>query len=312
MQIIKNSLDFVIKENTVVTIGKFDGIHKGHMLILDRMREYRTEGLKTLVLTFDVPPSFLGFGDDKDVLMTMEEKEQAFEAMGIDYFVEFPFYEKTASITAMEFIENFLVDKLNAKAIVVGDDCTFGQGAKGTAEMLKDYGPMYDYEVEILEKLKDGDKVISSTYLRELMRAGNVKKVDELSYRPCYITGKIKMASSGISDALVTYFMELPEGKVKPKPGVYYSLILYEDSPYIALSYVSSSLDIIETYMYDRVKGLTIGFATMLLLEYMRDEIQFNEKQELNVRVRQDIFEGQKWHMENFAKYSDRFSKLDC
>lgn len=312
MQIIKNSLDFSIKEDTVVTIGKFDGIHKGHVLILERMKEYRAKGLKTLVLTFDVPPSFMGFGADKDVLMSMEEKEQAFDSIGIDYFVEFPFYEKTAAITAKEFIEDYIVDKLHARAVVVGEDCSFGQGAKGSAEMLKDYGPMYKFEVEILEKLKDNDKEISSTYLRELMREGNVEKVEELSYRPCYITGKIKMASSGISNTLVTYYMDIPKGKVKPKAGVYYSLVLFDDAPYRAISFISSRTDVIETYMYDTVKGLTIGYGSLVLLSRMRDEIICDNDDELNMRVREDIFEGQKWHMENFDKYAKQFATVDC
>ena len=143
MKIISGTTEFKISEPTVVTIGKYDGIHNGHKLILDRMSSYRARGYRVAVLTFDIPPSMMGFGNDKEVLMTTGEKEQVFAKCGIDYLVEFPFYEKTASIDAQQFIEEYIVDKMNAKAVVVGDDCTFGYQARGNAKMLLDCGPLY-------------------------------------------------------------------------------------------------------------------------------------------------------------------------
>ena len=180
MRIISGTTDFFIPEKTVVSIGKFDGVHKGHLYIIKRMKEYISRGYKLCVLTFDIPPSSMGFGNDKGVLMTNEEKRRVFEELDVDYYIEFPFYEKTASISAQQFIEEFIVDRLNAAAVVVGEDCTFGQGAAGNAQMLRDYGPLYDYEVEIISKIKDGKHVISSTYLRSLPRADGSKRSEAL------------------------------------------------------------------------------------------------------------------------------------
>ena len=100
MNIISGTTDFRIPEKTVVSIGKFDGVHKGHLTIIDRMRKYIRRGYKLCVLTFDIPPSSLGFGSYKGVLMTNVEKRYIFSSLGIDYYIEFPFYEKTASIPA--------------------------------------------------------------------------------------------------------------------------------------------------------------------------------------------------------------------
>ena len=312
MDIIKDTIEFNIPEDTVVTIGKFDGIHNGHLRILDRMREFRARGYKLCVLTFDRSPAALGFGKDKKVLMSMKEKERAFDALGIDYLVEFPFYEKTASIDAMTFIEEFIVDRLHAKAVVVGTDCSFGQGAKGNAQMLRDYGPIYDYEVCILEKLMDGDREISSSYLRELIQAGDVAKVTELSYRPAYVTGKFKVGPSRISTYLNGYFLTLPEEKVLPKPGVYYSMVFYEDSPYPAITAVFEEERMFETYIYHDVKGISSQEITLGLLCWVRDNVSCDTIEELNLKVREDIFEGQKWHKENFGKYMEMLSTVEC
>ena len=131
MKIISGTTDFNIPEETVVSIGKFDGIHKGHMHIIKRMKDYIRRGYKLCILTFDIPPSSLGFGTDKGVLLTNSEKRELFGELEVDYYIEFPFYEKTASIAARDFIEEFIVDRMHAKAVVVGEDCTFGQGAAG-------------------------------------------------------------------------------------------------------------------------------------------------------------------------------------
>ena len=312
MDIIKNTIEFNIPDNTVVTIGKFDGIHKGHILILDKMKEYRVLGYKVCVLTFDRPPAALGFPGDKEVLMSMKDKEIAFEALGIDYLIEFPFYEKTASISANDFIEEFIVDRLHAKAIVVGEDCSFGKGAKGNAQMLLDYGPRYGFEVKIMQKLLDGDREISSSYLRELLRDGNVIKVDELSYRPSYTKGQFRVGPSKISKALTGYFLDISKEKLLPKPGTYYSLVMYNDSPYIALTFVSGDSREIETYLYNDVKGIGSNESTLLLLERIGDEFKSESKTELNEMVRKAIFEGQKWHKEHFNYYAERFSRVDC
>ena len=123
---IENTTEFKTEADTAVTIGKFDGIHKGHAKILNEVLAHKTEGLLSAVFTFDTPPTSVFFKENQKVLTTNAEKRELFRTMGIDYLVEFPFYEKTAAISAEDFIEEFLVDSLHAKVIVVGSDCRFG------------------------------------------------------------------------------------------------------------------------------------------------------------------------------------------
>ncbi len=299
MNIIAGTTEFNIPEETVVSIGKFDGLHKGHLYILKRMKDYIRRGYKTCILTFDMPPSNLGFGSDKGVLFTNAEKRDAFSEQEIDYYVEFPFYEKTASIPAQQFIEEFVVEKMNAKAVVVGQDCTFGQGASGNAQMLRDFGPIYDYEVEIINKVKDGRKEISSTYLKEIIEDGRAAKYADLACRPYSIKGHFRRDPISAGSNIWYYVMDIPDEKTLPLGGVYYSRAVYEDESYEAMTNVVTDNRTLETYLYGGVRGIQRGEITIELLEFKREELKFYKVSDLNKQIKSDIFEGQKWHKEN-------------
>lgn len=299
MNIISGTTEFSIPEDTVVSIGKFDGAHKGHLYIIKRMKEYIRRGYKTCILTFDIPPSNLGFGADKGVLATNIEKREMFESLEVDYYIEFPFYEKTASITAQQFIEEFIVEKMNAKAVVVGEDCSFGQGAAGNAQMLRDFGPIYDYEVEIINKVRDGKKEISSTYLKELIEAGKAAKYLKLAYRPFSVRGHFRRDPVGAGSNIWYYVMDIPDEKTLPLGGVYYAKAIYEDESYDAITNVRTDNRTLETYLYGGVRGIQRGDITIELLEWKREEVKYYKISDLNRQIKEDIFEGQKWHKEN-------------
>lgn len=299
MYIISGTTEFNIPEKTVVTIGKFDGVHKGHMVIIDRMKKYIPRGYKLCVLTFDMPPASLGFGGDKGTLMTNAEKRMIFAELGIDYYIEFPFYEKTASIPAKEFLEEFIVEKMNAKAVIVGDDCSFGQGAKGNGQMLRDFGPIYDYDVEIIERIKDKDTIISSTYLRALAAKGDVGRIIECAYRPYFVMGKFRRDSVSVGGGISYYVMDVPEEKILPMDGVYYSKAFYEDAFYPAISNVDSSRRVVETYLYGGIRGIARGQVEIAFFEWKREELRYYKVADLKKKIKLDIFDGEKWHKEH-------------
>lgn len=299
MNIISGTTEFRIPEKTVVSIGKFDGVHKGHMTIIDRMKKYIRRGYKLCILTFDIPPSSLGFGSDKGVILSNVEKRYIFESIGVDYYIEFPFYEKTASISAQQFIEEYISDRMNAAAVVVGEDCTFGQGAAGNAQMLRDFGPIYDYEVEIIKKIKDGKREISSTYLKELLADGRVSKIKNLAYYPYYVRGKFRRNPVKVSSSIFYYVMDIPDEKIMPLDGVYYSMAIYEDEMFEAITNVKGEERVLETYIYGGVRGIQREELCVALLEFKREELKYYKVSDLNRKIKEDIFDGQKWHKEN-------------
>ena len=153
--------------DSVVTLGKFDGLHRGHMLLIRRVLAIgRTERLETVVFTFDVPPQSKVQHVKPHQLLTNEERRARLEQLGMDCLVECPFVDEVMHMTPEAFIKEILVDKLHAKKVVVGKDFGFGYKRSGTAEMLKEMGPSLGFETEIIEKAEEnGRETVSYTHL---------------------------------------------------------------------------------------------------------------------------------------------------
>ena len=168
MRYLTKTLDFDSRGDSVVTLGKFDGLHRGHMLLIRRVLAIgRTEGLETVVFTFDVPPQSKVQHVKPHQLLTNEERRARLEQLGMDCLVECPFVDEVMHMTPEAFIKEILVDKLHAKKVVVGKDFGFGYKRSGTAEMLKEMGPSLGFETEIIEKAEENGREISSTWARE-------------------------------------------------------------------------------------------------------------------------------------------------
>lgn len=134
MEYIKGRLDFHVAEPTVLSIGKFDGLHRGHELLMDYVFQKKKEGMKAVIFTFDVPPKKSLEQDAARVLTTNEEKMHLFEQIGIDYLIECPFTEEIMHMPAEEFLKK-IVEQLSIRCIVAGTDCSFGYQRRGDYRM---------------------------------------------------------------------------------------------------------------------------------------------------------------------------------
>ena len=136
MRYLTKTLDFDSRGDSVVTLGKFDGLHRGHMLLIRRVLAIgRTEGLETVVFTFDVPPQSKVQHVKPHQLLTNEERRARLEQLGMDCLVECPFVDEVMHMTPEAFIKEILVDKLHAKKVVVGKDFGFGYKRSGTGKI---------------------------------------------------------------------------------------------------------------------------------------------------------------------------------
>ena len=161
-------------------MGKFDGLHQGHELLVERIiQKQEAEQLVSVVVAFDMRPLFQKLNKEFDHLLTGEEKAKRLDGR-IDYFVECPFVDEISQMEAEDFIQKILVDQFQAKYIVVGTDFRFGHERRGDGEMLKKYSDKYGYQVEILEKKRYEGREISSSYIKEELRKGNLELVDKL------------------------------------------------------------------------------------------------------------------------------------
>ncbi len=180
MQYIKGIENYQSEKCAALTLGKFDGLHRGHELLVGHViQEAAEHGLSSVVIAFDMRPLFQKMNKAYDNLLTGEEKAKRLDGR-IDFFVECPFVEELAQMEAEEFIEKILVEKFHAKYIALGTDFRFGHERRGDGEMLMKYSEKYGYRVEVLEKERYAGREISSTYIKEELRNGNMELVDKL------------------------------------------------------------------------------------------------------------------------------------
>ncbi|HET6993103.1 MAG TPA: adenylyltransferase/cytidyltransferase family protein, partial [Bacteroidia bacterium] len=149
MKVYKHIDEFGPAENPVVTTGTFDGVHLGHQQIIRRLKETaeRTKG-ETVLLTFFPHPRMVLFPDYKPLLLnTQEEKISLLEKAGIDHLIIHPFTREFSMLSSIEFISGILVKKLHTKKLVIGHDHHFGKNREGSFNHLKEFGPIYGFEV---------------------------------------------------------------------------------------------------------------------------------------------------------------------
>ena len=164
--------DFFVNSPTVVTIGKFDGLHEGHLKVIDKVKKVKEEfNLKSVVYTFDRNPKLVLNSESFSPLMTNEEKNEKLALLGIEYLIYEAFNERFYNMEPNEFVEQVLVEKLNVKAVVMGENSTFGKDKKGDVGFMKELGEKYGFEVFVVSLIKDNGEVISSTNIRKKLLA---------------------------------------------------------------------------------------------------------------------------------------------
>ena len=161
MRIIEGTTEFQVQEETAISIGKFDGLHQGHQLLVERIVKKKQEGLKALIFTFD-------FGD-RPVLLLPEERREMLRKWGVDYLLECPFVESISHMEAEEFVRKILVERLHVRYLAVGTDFRFGCQRRGDYRLLQRLSAECGYEVEVVEKACwQGEEISSSRIRREL------------------------------------------------------------------------------------------------------------------------------------------------
>ena len=158
-----------VTEPTAVTIGKFDGIHRGHELLAGMIREKRKQGLKSLIVTFSMTPRVL-FSDEAEqakTLITSEERAFLLEQEGIDYLLEMPLTDEVMHMSPEEFLK-LLCEDFQMQYLCVGEDFHFGYQGRGDAALLEANQKQFGYILDVVKKLKKEQRDISSTYIRPI------------------------------------------------------------------------------------------------------------------------------------------------
>ena len=296
MKYIRNTTDFYIEENTVISLGKFDGIHRGHELLLEYLSAKKEEGLATVIFTFDIPPRKNVNGVESKVLTTNEEKMHMFEQIGMDYLVECPFTREIMCMEPENFIEK-IVRQLHIKCIVVGEDFRFGHNRRGNYRMLQEYSGQYGYEVVVVQKIKEDSRDISSTFVREEISLGNMEKANQLLGYRYFVTSVVSHGNQiGRTIGIPTINQLPPEEKLLPPNGVYVTEVFIDEKKYRGVTNVGCKPTIagknpigVETHLLDFKEDVYEKLVTVEFLTRIREERKFASVEALKEQMQNDI-----------------------
>lgn len=299
-----NTTDIQIEEPTVVSIGKFDGEHRGHQKIFQNMRRLAKEqGLKTAIFTFHTAPADIVEGVSRQKIHTNEERRERLREEGMDYLIEYPFTKEIASLTGEIFLKDILIGKMNMKAIVAGDDVAFGYQKSGNIELLQHMQKELNFKMCIIEKEKDEDNNdISSSLIKELLLAGDIEKANDLLGSPLRISGEV-VPGNHIGGAVLgfpTINILPPQDKQLPRYGVYATKIKIEDEKkeFYGITNIGINPSVkrdkqnhitrMETHIFDFAQDIYGKKAKILFYKFIRPEMKFADMDDLKKQIEKD------------------------
>lgn len=297
MTIIK-SLDEVINvENTVVTIGNFDGIHKGHIkLIKEAVKEAKTKNYKSVVFTFENHPMRYFRADSIKHIITNEEKVKIFENLGVDIVFMIPFDEYMTKISATDFVKTILHEKLKCRMVIVGHDFTFARNKEGNASLLESLGKNYNIKVKVIEPIKIKGRRVSSSYIRNLINDGNVSEIKDFLGRNYFLEGEVIHARKiGRTIGFPTANLKAEDKLIIPKNGIYAVKVYIKNKVYYGATNIGYNPTVngkalsIETNIIDFDEEIYGEIIKVEFLDRIRDEKKFNSLDELKSQLRKDV-----------------------
>ena len=287
----------------IVTIGNFDGVHRGHQAILKRVRQKSEEmGLPSMIICFEPQPKeFFDPNNAPARLSRFREKILLLEEQGVDKVLCFHFNEATRKITAHQFIDN-LVSKIHVQFLLVGDDFRFGQDQAGDFELLKKAGREHGFEVTNQYTFSHEDERVSSTRVRECLASSDFALAEELLGRPYSIMGKIVYGRQlGRQLDAPTANIELHRYRA-PLEGVFAIEMTGLDKVYQGVANVgvrptidSSAEPILEVHLFDFSGDIYGRNVSVIFRKKIRDERKFEGLQELKAAIHQDFSQAREF-----------------
>ena len=297
MQLIRETTEFQLHHNTAVALGKFDGVHTGHRVLLAELLKKKARGLQTCVFTFDPPPAVLfGFSDGRE-LSTREEKRRLFAQLGIDVLIEFPLTRQTADIPGEEFVRSYLSGRMQAKFIAAGEDLSFGRGGRGDAKLLRFLSGELGYEMCLIPKVCVDGEEVSSTRIRGLVEQGDMERAERMLGAPYLICGTVVKGNQiGRTLGFPTVNLLPPPDKLLPPCGVYASEVSCDGQTWQAISNVGYKPTVsrehvmgVESYLYDFDADIYGKEIEVALHSFHRQEKRFDSMDGLKAQLQCDI-----------------------
>jgi riboflavin kinase/FMN adenylyltransferase len=284
----------------VVTIGIFDGVHRGHKYIIkETIKRARQLKGTSMVLTFDPHPvNVLRPRNYLPLLISLEHRIRLFKALKVDVVIVERFSKRFSRLTPGEFIKNLFLKKIDPKEILVGSGFTFGRDACGDTDSLRKMGDLCNFRIREISPLKIGRRVISSTLIRRLIQEGKLKDASRCLGREVSLLGKVM---GGKRKARVLGFPTAniyPCGEVTPPAGVYATRVIFNNKKFDSMTFVGRSptfetkIDTmcadIEVHIFDFNKKIYNRYIEIEFLKKIRKPRKFNSQDSLREQIKKD------------------------
>lgn len=305
LEIFREFENYTSETPLALSLGMFDGVHKGHQSIISELNLIAEEkGLQSSVLTFWPHPRLVFKpNDDLKLLNTIEEKTFLLEKFGIQKLFLKKFDEKFRNLTGEEFVKLILVEKLNVKYLIVGHDHVFGKNRSGNFELLKKMAPKLGFEVEQMEAVNLHNNTISSTKIRNALLEGDITEANEMLGYHYPLSGKVIHGKKiGKTIGYPTANLEINPLKLLPKKGAYITDVFLDGKQYKGMmsigtnptvngEQITAEVNILDFDSEIYGKEITVNFR-----DFLHDEIKFESLEKLIERLDED-----KKRTENFT-----------
>lgn len=287
----------------VVTIGSFDGVHKGHVQVIESLKKVaRQLNGEPVIISFEPHPREVLYPLEKrpGILSTLEEKTEILSSLGVAHLVILPFTRSLAELDYKDFVRHILVDKMGVKGLVVGYDHRLGKNREGTFEKLQELAERYHFYVEQEEVYEENQIFISSTKIRNALQIGDISRVNEFLGYDYMISGTVVSGDKiGRQLGFPTANIRLKDHrKLLPAAGVYAVRVEVGGKRYGGMLNIgvrptvsSTGVERIEVNIFDFNREIYGEEIRLFLVARIRGERKFNDKAELTAQLQQDCRE---------------------
>ena len=297
MKIIREFENYTENTPKVLSLGMFDGVHFGHISIINLLKSLAQENnLETAILTFwPHPRKVFNPNDEIKLLNTLNEKLNLLENAKLDVVFLKSFDENFRNLTGEEFVRQILVQKLNVKHIIIGHDHVFGKNKSGNFELLQKLSKELDFEVQQLDAVKEGEFNISSTKIRNCLANGNIIGANKMLGYHYSVSGKVIDGKKlGRTIGYPTANIEVDELKLLPKKGAYIVEVYVKNKFYKGMLSIGTNPTVngdkltVEVYILDFNEDIYGDEITVKFRDFLHEEIKFESLEKLIERLDED------------------------
>ena len=297
MKIVREFENYTENTPKVLSLGMFDGVHFGHISIINLLKSVAQENnLETAILTFwPHPRKVFNPNDEIKLLNTLNEKLDLLENANLDVVFLKSFDENFRNLTGEEFIRQILVEKLNVKHIIIGHDHVFGKNKSGNFELLQKLSKELDFVVQQLDAVKEGEFNISSTKIRNYLANGNIIGANKMLGYHYSVSGKVIDGKKlGRTIGYPTANIEVDELKLLPKKGAYIVEVYVKNKFYKGMLSIGTNPTVngdkltVEVYILDFNEDIYDEEITVKFRDFLHEEIKFESLEKLIERLDED------------------------